>query len=93
MNVPSDAERGYILGVDLEYLSEYHDSHNQYLLAPEHYNPTNAERSKYNDGQINQNIKKLIPNLKDKNKYVLHYRNLQYYTQMGMKLEKIYRVI
>ena len=38
-------------------------------------------------------MKKLIPNLYDKKKYVLHYRNLQYYLSQGMVLEKIHRVI
>ena len=33
-------------------------------------------------------VKKLIPNLKDKVKYVVHYKNLQYYLSLGMKLVK-----
>ena len=93
INVPSDAERGYILEVDLEYPPNLHNYHNQYPLAPEHYKPADTELSKYNDGHTNQKIKKLIPTLKNKNKYVLHYRNLQYYIMMGMKLTKIHRAI
>ena len=38
-------------------------------------------------------VKKLVPNLKDKVKYVVHYRNLQYYLSLGMKLIKIRRVL
>ena len=34
-------------------------------------------------------VKKLIPNLRKKTKYVLHYRNLQLYLFLGMKLIKI----
>ena len=37
-------------------------------------------------------VKKLIPNLGNKTKYVLHYRNLQLNLSLGMKLTKIYRV-
>ena len=33
-------------------------------------------------------VKKLIPNFGDKIKYVVHYRNLQYYLSLGMKLVK-----
>ena len=36
-------------------------------------------------------IKQSIPNLGNKTKYVLHYRNLQLYLSLGMKLTKIHR--
>ena len=38
-------------------------------------------------------VKKLIPNLGDKLKYVVHYKNLQYYLSLGMKLVKIHRIL
>ena len=38
-------------------------------------------------------VKKLIPNLGDKTNYVLHYRNLQLYLSLGMKLAKIHKVL
>ena len=39
------------------------------------------------------NVKKLVPNLFDKEKYVLHYENLQLYLRLGLKLENIHRVL
>ena len=38
-------------------------------------------------------VKKLIPNLRNKTKYVLYYRNLQLYLSLGMKLRKIHRAL
>jgi len=68
-----------ILEVDLEYPKELHDLHNDYPLAPESI--------------VVNKVEKLIPNLWDKNKYVLHHRNLKQYLEMGMNLMKIHRGI
>ena len=38
-------------------------------------------------------VRKLIPNLCDKVKYVVHYENLLYYLSLGMKLVKIHRIL
>ena len=34
-------------------------------------------------------VKKLVPNLMNKNNYVIHFRNLQQCLELGMKLKKI----
>ena len=38
-------------------------------------------------------VNKLVPNLRDKVKYIVHYRNLQLYLELGMKLIKIPRIL
>ena len=48
-----------------------------------------ADRYKIKVGDV----KKLIPNLGNKTKYVLHYKNLQLYLSLGMRVTKIQRVL
>ena len=38
-------------------------------------------------------VEKLVPNLRNKERYVLHYHNLQLYLSMGMRLTKIHRAL
>ena len=68
-----------ILEVDLEYCKELHDLHNDYPLAPERL-------------MINK-VEKLIPNLNDKKKYVIHYESLKQYESLGLKITHIHRGI
>ena len=69
-----------ILEVDLEYPNNLHDLHNDYPLCP--------EKVKCKNG-----VEKLIPNLRDKKKYVLHYKNLIQCLDMGLKIKHIHRGI
>ena len=71
MNIKSNSSTGYILEVDLEYPQELHDIHIDYLLAPEWLETANAHNI------TTGTVKKLVPNLMNKNNYVIHYRNLQ----------------
>ena len=97
--VPQDADMGYILEVDLTYPDHLHNAHSDYPLAPEQFAITNNMLSPYCTSlaeeleQKMKTVKKLTPNLYNKERYVLHYRNLQFYLHHGLKLDKIHRVI
>ena len=38
-------------------------------------------------------VKKLIPNLYNKIRYPVHYKNLKYYLLLGIKIKKIHRIL
>ena len=38
-------------------------------------------------------VNKLVPNLGNKSIYVVHYRNLQLYLSLGMKLARVHRIL
>ena len=92
-------KKGIILEVDLEYPEKLQDLHNDYPLAPEKVKVTDNMLSNYCKKIADKyNIStglvyKLIPTLSKKEKYVLHYRNLQLYIDLGLKLTKIHRVL
>ena len=95
---PADGPEGFILEVDLEYPQELHDEHNAYPLAPERMVVQKEWMSEYQHGLLGKGmasaeVEKLVPNLRDKNHYVLHYRNLQLYLGLGMKLKKVHRAL
>ena len=95
----ADGKKGLILEVDLECPQELHDLHNDYPLAPEKTKVSSSMLSEYCKkiaDKYNTSIglvNKLIPTLRDKEGYVLHYRNLQLYLDLGLKIEKVHRVL
>ena len=99
MNIKNNSSIGYILEVDLEYSKELHDIHNDYPLAPAKINIHKGWLSDYclkiaNEHNITiGSVKKLVPNLMNKNNYVIHYRNLQQCLLLGMRLKKIHRIL
>lgn len=90
-----DSKNGLILEVDLKYPQDLHNFHNDYPLAPEKVKVTDSMLSNYSKRIADKyNIStglvyKLIPTLSNKEKYVLHYRNLQLYINLGLKVSKV----
>ena len=99
MSVEDDADTGYFLEVDLGYPEQLHDLHSDYPLAPEKMLISHEMLSPYQQqlkedlGYKPSKVEKLLPNLWDKEKYVLHYRNLKFYLTQGLKLKKIHRAL
>ena len=99
MSISEKSSKVYILEVDLQYPDKLHDSHNDYSLAPEKLAVSYEMLSDYCKEIADEygikvgDVKKLIPNFGSKTKYVLHYRDLQLYLSLGMKLTKIHRVL
>ena len=98
-SIGENSSIGYVLVVDLEYPNELHELHNDCQLAPEKLEISHNILPNYCSSIANKYdikiglVNKFIPNLGNKNKYVLHYRNLQLYLSLGMKLIKVYRIL
>ena len=78
-SMSNHGRKGYIFEVDLEYPQHLWKTHNDYPLAP--------EKIKVNG------VEKLIGHFKPRKNYVVHYRNLRQYLELGMRLTAVHRGI
>ena len=98
-SISENSSIGYILEVDLEYPGELHELHNDYPLAPGKLEISQNMLSNYCFNIANKygikvgGLNKLVPNLNNKSKYVVHYRNLQLYLSFGIKLTKVHEIL
>ena len=98
-SIGENSSISYVLEVDLNYSDDLHELHNDYPLVPEEPKISQNIFSKYccniaDEYGINiGGVDKLVPNLGNRSKCVLHYRNLQLHSSLGMKLAKVYRIL
>ena len=90
-----EEDDGYIYEMDLHYPIRLHSQHDDYPLASE---SLVIEGSMYSPVQSSvfpgsSPKRKLAPNLMDKKRYVVHYRNLKLYVQLGLIITKIHCVL
>ena len=78
-NYNENDNKGYIFEVDARYPNRLHDLHSDLAFLPERM-------------EINK-CKKLVCNLSNKKKYVIHVNSLKQVLNYGLKLKKIHRVI
>ena len=89
----------YFPEVDLKYLDKLHELYNHYPLAPEKLAVLSNMLPKHCKKTTDKyeikvgDVKKLIPNIGNKIYYVVHYRNLQLYFSLRMKLTKIHKML
>ena len=82
MSISEKSSIGYFPKVDLEYLDELHELHNDNPLAPEKLPVSSDMVLKYCNKIADKyemkfgDVKKLMPNLGNKTNYVVHYKNL-----------------
>ncbi|XP_014486208.1 PREDICTED: uncharacterized protein LOC106750390 [Dinoponera quadriceps] len=80
-SIAVDSPIGYILEVDLEYPQHLHDSHADLPFCPTRAKPPGKRQDK------------LLATSYDKQRYVIHYRNLQQCTRHGLRITKIHSIL
>ena len=78
-NYDENSDKGYILEADIQYPRKLHDFHSDLPFLP--------KRMKIDK------CKKLVCNLRNKKKYIVHMRSLKQALNHGLKLKKVHRII
>ena len=78
-NYDENNDKGYILEVDVKYPKKLHDIHSDLPFLPKRMNIDKC--------------KKLVRNLLNKNKYILHIKSLKQALNHGLKFKKVHRII
>ena len=95
----SNSSKGCVLKVDLGYPKELQELHIDYPLAPDKMKIRREMLSEYQlkiadfyNIPIGK-VKQLVPNLFDKERYLIHYENFQLYLRLGLKQKNVHRVL
>ena len=90
-----DAEDGYIFEVNLHYPQHLHDAHDDYPLAPESLEIDSDMHLPAQHAVFPQTApqRKHTPNLRNKFRYVVHYRNMKLNLQFGLVVTRTHRVL
>ena len=95
----SNSSKGCAFEVDLEYPQELRELHKDYPLTLDKIEIKREMLSEYQLKIIDLynipigNVRKMMSNFLDKEKYVLYYKSLQLYSRLKLKVKKIHRVL
>lgn len=93
------SQRGFIAEVDLSYPEHLHNIHQSFPLAPHQFKPSTNDLSPYQmrcHSTLHtkpSRASKLSATFLKREKYVVHALNLKLYVKLGMKIEKVHRVL
>ena len=99
LDTADDASIGYFVEVDISYPPSLHDEHRDFPLAP---TKDVVEDEWLSDYQIelkeqhnlpSSKVKKLLQTFFDKERYVVHYKLLKLYVQLGLVIRKVHRAL
>ncbi|KAJ8685321.1 hypothetical protein QAD02_021114 [Eretmocerus hayati] len=76
-SIPDDGPYGYFVKTNIKYPVELHELHSDYPVCPERLIPPNS---------VSEN-EKLLASFLDKNRYVLHFRNLEQILEHELEVE------
>ena len=102
LNIKTNKNVGYIIECDLEYDESLHDYHNDFPLCPEKGKVDYCELGEFQKSVLEKlkifnhkrvSTEKLLLTLKNKQNYILHFKNLKLYLKLGLRLIKIHRVL
>ena len=95
MSTPDDNEYGYFVELDLLYPTEIKQKTKNFPLCPYQRKADPELFSEYMNRNKQPNYKptpKLVCDVTNKTRYMMHYRMLKFYLNMGMRVTKIHSI-
>jgi len=96
-NIETEEKTGFILEVDLEYPKKSTHKHSNFPLAPENKTVTFNDLSPYCketfcsiEKREKYSDRKLIATYNNRSNYIVPFKNLKLYLQLGMKLKCVH---
>ena len=99
LQTDDEGDVGFIVEVDLEYPDALHDEHADYPLIPDKEPIDTLELSDYQTTLISalsltsSKSSKLRQTFHPKKNYVVHYLNLKFYVDSGIKVTRVHRAV